>query len=668
MTLQAVVLPLVSLVVLFLPGLVVGLLAGLRPGVAAAVAPVVTYGLVTATATAAGLGPVPWGPLTLVAVTALTGGVVLALRLATGRDRPWRARVRVQRPRRPGRRDLLVLAGVLGGGLLSAGVLLSGFGRLDAPDQDWDYIFHANAVRLIADSGDIAPDALRQINNWESASFYYPNAFPAVAAVVRDLTGAPVFAVLNSQAMIVCLVAGTGLATLLRRLGAPLAVVVTTPVLLAGFASFPYDVLWRGPLLPFAAGVAAIPAFVVLLDLTVARRRPVLVFLCGLGLAGLLGVHPATALSAAVFAAVVLLVRWWRAPRTLGADLVPLAAVGVLATVIAFPAVVGARTTGAEGIEIDWPAIESPGQAAGDLLLLNHMAVAPQYWLAGLVLVGLLTVARARYLWAWLGGAGLMFALFVMTASSDSPLVATVTRPWWNDRWRFAALAVLGLAPLAAHGLLSLARFGQRLLARLPFARQRGLPAPVVTGALVGVGLLLVGSASNGLYSSSNQRRIAENYDSERTLSNTEIAAMRWLGEHSTGGTIMDDANDGSAYLRAVAGLHPLFGHVVDPSSVRLGPTQKLLVEHFNCLDSDPAVRRAVHDLDIRYVFVSDGYVRPGFQRLPGLTGLENSPSLRLVHSAGPVRIYEVALVEPPTAPNAACRSTGDGAVVGASG
>src|SRR6185312_6052568 len=146
--------------------------------------------------------------------------------------------------------------------------------------------------------GDIAPAALREINNWESSTFYYPNTFHALAALVRDLTGASVFEVLNTQMLIVCLVAGLGLAALLHRLGAPLAVVSVTPVLLAGFASFPYDILWRGPLLPYAAGVAVIPACLLLLDVLLARPTPVLVLLFGLGAAGLLGLHPSDALSA----------------------------------------------------------------------------------------------------------------------------------------------------------------------------------------------------------------------------------------------------------------------------------------------------------------------------------------------------------------------------------
>lgn len=660
-TAHAVIVPVVSVLVLFLPGLVLGLLAGLRAGPALVVAPLLTYGVTTLTATVASYVSLTWNPVTLVVATLVVAAVVLGVRALTGRGRPWRERLRVRLPGRPGWRDAVIGAGVLLGGGISAGVLLKGFGNFGAPNQDYDFSFHANAVRLISDTGKVAPRALRAILNWEQSSYYYPNTFHAVAALVRDLTGATVFEVLNGQAMIVCLVAGLGLAGLLRRLGAPLAVVATTPVLLAGFASFPYDVLWRGPLLPFAAGVAVVPALILLLDVLLVRRRIVLALLFGLAAAGLLGVHPSAALAGALFALVFVLFHWWRSPRSLVRDLPPLIGSGVVAVLAALPAVVGATAVGADGAKVDWPAIETAGQATGDLLLLDHAAPGPQYWLAGLVVVGLLAVHRARYLWAWLAGAGVMVVGFVMAASSDAPIVETLTRPWWNDRWRFAALAVLGLAPLAAHGLLTLAQFGQRVLRRLAGARAGRLRPAAVTGALAALLLVVVVVASGGLYAHSNALRMAGNYQRQTTLNTNEIASMRWLKAHSSGGTIMNDANDGSDYLSAVAGLHPLFGHVVEPGLIpTMGRTQQLLLEHFNCLDSDAAVRAAVARLHIRYVFLGSGFVRSYMHRVPGLQGLAASPSLRLIHTAPGVRIYAVHLAPSPTAPIPACTLDGN--------
>ncbi|SDC05942.1 hypothetical protein SAMN05660690_0382 [Geodermatophilus telluris] len=662
MTLHDVLVPLAGLLVLTVPGLVVAVLAGLRPGTSVAVAPLLTYGMVTATATAASYVPLPWEPWTLVLVTVVTGAVVVGLRAVTRRDLPLRRRVELVRPSRPGWRDWVVVGGVLAGGGLAAAVFRVGFGGLDDLNQDWDAVFHGNALRLIADSGDIAPSAMARINDWETTDFYYPNTYHALGATIRDLTGASVFEVLNSQTMLVCLVAGMGLAGLLHRFGAPLAVTAVTPVLLAGFAPFPYDVLWRGPLLPYAIGVALIPAFVLLLDAVLADRRAATTLLVALGGAGLLGLHPSTALSAALFVVVYLVARWWSAPSTLRGDLLVLLGGGAAALLLAVPAVLGAVATNERAVDIDWPAVESPGQAVGDLLFLNHSAPAPQYWLAALVVVGLLTITRARWVWAWAGGAAIGFALFVASAASDNELVADLTRPWWNDRWRFAALAVLGMAPLAAHGLDALAAGALRALRRLPGAGRVRLSPQVAGSALVAAGLLLVVLASNGLYADRNAERVAENHQNDHTLDADEIDAMQWLADHSTGGTVMNDPNDGSAYLSAEAGLRPLFGHVVNPAFIsrEMGPTQQLLLSHFNCLDSDPEVRAAIDDLDIRYVFLGNGFMRDWMTRMPGLRGIDASPSLRLVHREPGVRVFEVDLTDTPTEPVAACETSSE--------
>ena len=135
---------------------------------------------------------------------------------------------------------------------------------------------------------------------------------------------------------------------------------------------------------------------------------------------------------------------------------------------------------------------------------------------------------------------------------------------------------------------------------------------------------------------------------------------MHWLERHSDGGTIMNDANDGSAYLSAVAGLDPLFEHIVEPRLVRsLRADPATAVEALQLPGPDPDVRAAIEDLDIRYVFLGTGFIRPQFTRLPGLTGVGRSPSLELIHEVRGVEIYEVDVSGAPTEPVPACDRTG---------
>ncbi|WNV74788.1 DUF6541 family protein [Geodermatophilus sp. DSM 44513] len=646
-----VVLP-VSLLVLFLPGGAVAAAAGLRAPVALAVAPLLSYGLAAAAATAAAVVDVDWGPGALLVTTAVPAALLWLVR----HPRPGRWRPRRPVLRRPGVPGLVTGAGVLAGGVLSAAVLLAGMGSVTRPNQDWDFTFHANATRLIADTGQVAASALREVNHWETEAFFYPNAHAALGAVVRDLTGASVFAVLNTSALLVGGLAGLGLAVLLRDLGAPLGVRAATPLLLAGCTAFPYDLLWRGPLLPYATGVALLPAFLLLVRGVAGRRPAAPVLLTALGAAALFGLQPSTALAAALLTALMVGQGWWDAGRVRLREAGLLLAAAALTAVLAAPAVLGALRAGTGEVVASWRAVATPWEATTDLLLFDHATPGPpQYALALAVLVGLGTLRSARWLWWWVAATAVAGVLFVLTASSDAPLVEAVTRPWWNDRWRFAALAALGTAPVAAHGVRSVARGAVALAARARPAPgavwSRPASRAVAVGAVLGVLVL----ATGGLYWQTNRDRTATAYASERHLSRAETAAMAWLAERvPPGDFVMNDPMDGSAHLLSVTGVRPVFGHHV-PSNAALGPVQGVLLSRFACLDSDPAVRDAVAQLGIRYVLVGSGFVRPTAHRAPGLRQLSASPSLRLVRDEGGVRLYEVDLRPPADSPVEGC-------------
>ncbi|MPR00338.1 hypothetical protein GB931_20925 [Modestobacter sp. I12A-02628] len=644
----------VYLLVLFLPGGAVAAAAGLRWPVAIAVAPLLTYGFATATGTVAGYVDLTWGPLLLAVEAVALAGIVLLVRTRrTGRARHRERHADDERGRTVARRgglaptDLLVGGGVAAGALLSAFVIDRGFAGLGRPNQDWDYTFHANATRLIADTGDVAPAALRAVNDWESDTYFYPNAYHAIAAVVRDATGASVFEVLNAQTLLLAGITGLGLAVLLREMRAPTVVVAVTPLLLAGFTSFPYDTIWRGPLLPYATGLSLTPAFLLLVWAVCDRPGFGRAALASLGGAGLLGLQPATALSGAFLALLFVGFRWVVRRGVPSRELLMLLAAGAFTLVLALPDVLGAISTGGSqaAAQVDWPAVQTPGQAVGDLLFLDHNRRVPQLTLALLVIVGLFSLASAAYMWWWLTGAGVAGLLFVLAASLDDDFTQAVTGPWWNDRYRFAALAVLGLAPLAGHGLwrlsLGLAHLAGKTR-RLTAGRRPALVQAVCAMAVLTAVLVL----SGGLYVQPNSKRVATAYQTERYLNGAEVAAMAWLGERvQPGETVMNDPGDGSAYMSALDGVRPLFGHQVPQASYSsLGPTQRALFDRFRCLDTDPEVRQAVESLDIRYVFLSTGYVRKNVNRIQGLQGVEASASLRQVYDQGGVQIYEVDL------------------------
>ena len=488
---------LVWVAVLFLPGAAVAGAAGLRPWTVAATAPLLTYGLATAAGTLATVVDLTWGPWTLAAAAATAGGLVLLLRA------PSRATGRLPAPRRssasgrgrPG-------AGRRGGaraGCISMSVLLTGFGSTDRANQAWDVQLPRQRHAFIADTGQVAPVGAARGERLGVPVVLLPNAYHALAAVVRDVTGSSVFEVLNTHTLLICGLAGLGLVALLRELGAPTVVAAATPVLLACFAAFPYDLVSRGPQLPYAMGLALVPAFLCLALRTIRTPRPSSIAATALGGAALFGVHPSAALAAGLFT-VVLVIAGWVARR--GVDVVGLAALvvtGVGTAVLAAPMVLGSLQTGTGGPEVDWAAVDQPLAAALQAATLDEARRGPQLCLAALTLVGLLSLRSARYLWWLLAATAVPLVLYVLAASSDSALTAALTRPWWNDRWRFSAWAVLGLAPLAAHGAwrsaVLLRSAGERLQ---PTAGTRSLRRVVaVSGALALTALAFLYAAGN---------------------------------------------------------------------------------------------------------------------------------------------------------------------------
>jgi len=95
-----------------------------------------------------------------------------------------------------------------------------------------------------------------------------------------------------------------------------------------------------------------------------------------------------------------------------------------------------------------------------------------------------------------------------------------------------------------------------------------------------------------------------------------QLAAMRALPKFVPAGQIvLNDPIDGSPWMYAVAGAHPMFVHYAVGT---LTADQTLLLRSLNLLDTDHAVQSAVRRLGIHYVFVGDRAIYPWTSRSPG--------------------------------------------------
>lgn len=640
---------------LLVPGLLVGFALGLRGWTLAGTAPLTTYALVAVTGTVCALTGIDWSPLTLLIATGLATSLAAG---AAALSRRRTADARGTEPARwPGWRGAAVVAATVIGAALGAWAMADASGGLADPPQDWDSQFHANAIRQIADTGDADPAALAAVNRYEQPDgFYYPNGYHLLTAVAYRLFGHDMTLTFNASIVLLGPMLTVGLVALLRQFRVRPALAAATALLSSAASAIPYDLIMRGPLVNYATGVVLVPSFLIMLYRSLADRSWPAATLTAASAAALLVIHPGSAFVAIVFAATMIAERWLLDRSRIPRDLLMLAGTLVVTAVLATPAVLGSLNSVVNSPVYVWPADMAASHAIGDLIGFSHLSRYPRWYLALPLLVGLTALRRLRPLWWLLAGSAVFAALFVLSASYVHPLIPLLTRPWWNDRWRIVAVATIGAIVLAAHGVVVISDAARRGLVRLAAALHSGQAGH--SGQAVGhnarlrtvlrasplVPLVIVGAmaaGSGGFYLGQNAQRVLDGqYRPGPGLSPLEREGVRQLAELAPQGTrVMNQDGDGSAWMFAFTGVRPVNGHIETAGPT---PTQELLQRRFNQLDTDPQVRAAVDRLNVRYVFIGRGYVRPSFRRAEGLRRLDRVRSLELVYDNPDARIYRV--------------------------
>ncbi|MEV7093163.1 DUF6541 family protein [Amycolatopsis sp. NPDC051045] len=270
-----------------------------------------------------------------------------------------------------------------------------------------------------------------------------------------------------------------------------------------------------------------------------------------------------------------------------------------------------------------WPSEYRASTALGALLGFQHFEAHPQVWLSVALFLGIVFFARAGEL-RWIGLTAAVTGLaYLAVASSNAPIVMALSRPWWDDPFRFFSMAAIPLSVLAAHGLASTqAWLRDRLPSRVP--------------AFAGAAVVLLGFAvlSNGLYVRSNGARVSTGYQaadpSALRVTPGEQSAMAELGELAKPGEwAMNDRFDGTAWTYALAGIRTVAGHFDETSPPR---DAVLLANGFRNYSTDPAVRAAVRRWHIHWVNLGKPSTEPGRPYQPGLVGLAGEPFLTEVY------------------------------------
>ncbi|OBF63051.1 hypothetical protein A5753_13585 [Mycobacterium sp. 852002-51971_SCH5477799-a] len=640
---------LIALFLLIAPGAIIARISQLSWSVAVAVGPALTFGMVALAIIPFGAIGIPWNGWTALATLVVVCLLMIALQLllARYRDREAEARGVSRWP------AITVGVGVLLGALL---IMWAAYRGLAAHWQTipstWDAVWHANEVRFILDTGQASSTHMGELRNVEThKTLYYPSVFHALTTVFCQLTGAAPTTgyTLSSVAASVWLFPTSAAmltwhlvrrhTTEWRSAGAA----ATAAALSASFTAVPYVEFGVAAMPNLAAYGVAVPAFV-LISTTLRHRDRIPAAV--LAWVGVMSVH----ITGGVIVLLFLVAWWlmdavWRPVRGRLADLVALAWVAVVSGLILLPQFISVQ--GQEDIIAGHSFLTYLSKKRGlfDAVFQHsrHLNDFPyQYGLMALAIFGGLLFAYKKIWWplaVWL-------LLVVVEVDAGTPLGGPIGAVagmfgefFYKDPRRISAAVTLLLEPMAGVAVFAIV-VGVVAVAQRVSGRFKPLPAPVWVSATA-VLLVAITVLTGRHYLYRHLVLFGDKYDSV-IVDQRDLMAMAYLsklpGAHET---LIGNANtDGTAWMYAVADLHPLWTHYDYPQQMGPGPNRYIFWTSARKGESDPRVLEAIRALNIRYIYTSTPTVR-GFAVPEGLVSLDKSKSWALIYDNGGARIYE---------------------------
>lgn len=644
MTLALGVLP--ALLLLIVPGALVGAAARLPWPVAVAVGPALTYGVVGLATVPLGAIGRPWNAWTALFAVAVVAGVVLGLRMVLSRYRDRDAEALAP----SGWPVLIVAAGVvLGVGLIGYAAIV-GLPHWQSVPSTWDAVWHANEIRFILDTGQASPTHMGELRNIEThAQLYYPSAFHGLAAVLSQLTGAAAttaYTVSSAAAAVWLFPVSAAVLTwqLLRSRSdrwRTAGCAAAAAAMSASFTAVPYVEFDTAAMPNLAAYGIAAPTMVLIVSTLRHRDRiPVAV----LALIGVFSVHTTAGVVVALFVAA-----WWAVDglwhpvRGRAADVVTLLLVALPAALLLLPQFQGILAQADIIAGHAFVTHEGKKKALFDAVVghtrhLNDFSI--QWALMALAAIGWVVLLLRRIWWplaVWL----LLVAAIVHSSAPFGTVLGSLLGKFsdlfYSDPRRLFAVITLLLAPMAGIALFTLAAAAVGVVRRL-LGRRMSVSAGYAATAAV-VAAVSIGYA--WCYFPRHEFLVGQKYDSV-IIDHKDLEAMAYLATlPGARDTLIGDANtDGTAWMYAVAGLHPLWTHYDYPVQQGPGYHRYILWAYAGDADTDPRVAEAVHALGIRYVLTSTPVVRE-FVMPDGLAALDESRSWAKIYDNGGARIYE---------------------------
>ena len=659
---------LIAVLLLAFPGAVVARAGGLRWPLAVAVGPALTYGVVGLVTVPFGAIGITWNALSaLVAFAGVTGLItgyrlLLTRRRAAPAEPPSPSRGRGTNRTHPIWAECTVAAGVIFGAIAIGYAAWRGMPHWQSIPSNWDAVWHANTIRWILDTGQASPTHMGELRNVETkAALYYPTTFHALGAVLAQLTGAaPTTAyTLSSLAAAVWLFPlSAGLLTwqLLisrttrwRTAGAA----ATAAALSASFTAVPYVEFDTASMPNMAAFGIAVPVFVLITTSLVHRER---VPLAVLALIGVFSVHLTGGVVVVTF-----LAAWWLLDAlhhpVLGRarDFATLLTIAVPTLAVLLPQFLGVLQQAEIISGHAFFTHQGKKRALFDAVVqyTRHLNDFPiQNILIALAGAGFLLLLFKRIWWP----AAVWLLLIVSIVHSSAPfggpigaIIGNYSDLFYSDPRRLSGVVTILLTPMAG-----LALFSAALLVVAWARRQTRRRAPEREPGRafwIGATAALLVIACFGLawhYFPRHRYLMGEKYD-QVVVNDKDLQAFAYLATlPGARDTVIGDANvDGTAWMYAVADLHPLWTHYDYPVQQGPGDNRFLFWAYADDADRDPRIAQAVRALNIRYVITSSPVVR-GFVMPDGLVSLDKSKSWAKIYDNGGARIYEWRGSPPP--------------------
>lgn len=636
---------LIAVSLLVIPGALVARAARLTWSTAVAVGPALTYGVVGLAIIPFGALGIPWNALTalitLVVVTVIAAS--LPALLARYRD-PEAEQLTASTPA-----ALIVATGVALGALLIFWSAYRGIGLWQSIPSTWDSVWHANTVRWILDTGQASSTQMGELRNVEThAELYYPSVFHALTAVQCQLTGAaPTTAYTAQSVAAASWLFPVSAAVLTWSLWRPRSTewraagaAATAAALSASFTAVPYvefDVAAMPNLVAY--GLAAPTAILVMSCLRHRDRIPLAV----LALIGVFSTHTTGGAVVLTFVgAWYLLDVLWHPVRSRLGDLATLLIVGIPALLALLPQFLGILAQ-AE--------IIAGHQFVNHLSRLRNLFIAVvqhtrhlndypiQNMLIALAAAGGLILLVKRIWWPLAVWLLLIVSIVHSAAPFGGPLgyfTGKYSDLFYSDPRRLSAVVTLLITPMAGIalfvGVLLIVDGLRRLIPALGRRASIALTAALLVFSTVGLAWH---------YFPRHRYLMGEKYD-QVMVSPRDLEAFAYLATlPGAKDTLIGNANtDGTAWIYAVAGLHPLWTHYDYPVQQGPGYNRFIFWAYADDADRDPRVAKAVEALNIRYAITSSPVVR-GFTMPDGLVSLDESASWAKIYDNGQTRIYE---------------------------